>query len=225
MDNIDIEILKLIRKVRDRMHSSIIINLTAKSLLISLGFYLMLILLARLFPIYNPYYRGLFLAGGISMFGFIVSLFMPPKNKSAALFLDSLGLSERTITAYELIDDDSNMASMQKKDALCHIKKTNIKKEIKILWPKKLMVWCGLLICIILLSAAIPNPIEDKAIELNKMKQEIKEQKKEVGKITKEVESNNKLTKEQKNEVMEKLIELKIIFKYLKWKLWKREFY
>lgn len=198
MDNTNIEILKLIRRARDRMHGSIIINLTAKSFLAALGICLILVLISRFLPIYNPYYKGIIVVISISALGFIISLFMPPKDKNAALLLDSKGLFERTVTAYELIESNSEMALIQKKDALNHIKNTDIKKEIKILWPKKLMILCGILICLILVSAAVPNPKEDEAIGLNKMKQEIKEQKKEIEKIIKKTENNNKLTNEQK---------------------------
>lgn len=209
MDNINKEILRSVRYARDRMHSSLIIDTTAKSLFAALGIYLVLAFLARFFPIYNPYGKGTVLIAIISAAGFVISLFMPPKNESAALLLDRKGLAERTITAYELIDDDSDMALMQKRDTMKHLKSINIKKEIKIVLPKKILAFCFLLTILILLSAFIPNPMEEKAIELNNVKKKIESQEKEVEKIIKKVESNNKISMEQKKEALEKLSELK----------------
>ena len=131
MDNINKEILRSVRYARDRMHSSLIIDTTAKISFAALGIYLVLAFLARFFPIYNPYGKGTVLIAIISAAGFVISLFMPPKNESAALLLDRKGLAERTITAYELIDDDSDMALMQKRDTMKHLKSINIKKRNK----------------------------------------------------------------------------------------------
>lgn len=209
MSDINKEILKIIRRARDRMHGSVILGITVKTLLVALGAYLLIIFVARFFPIYNPYYKGLLLACGISFIGFLFSLFMPPKNEAAALCIDSKGLAERTITAYELIGDDTEIAMMQKKDTLEHLKNINIKEAIRIKWPKKLFSLCLLLICLILVSAAVPNSMGGKAAELNKVKQEIKEQKKEIEKVIKKIEGNKKITMEQKKEVLEKLDELK----------------
>lgn len=209
MENMNKEILKTIRKARDRMHSSVILNITAKFFLAALVAYLLVILVSRFFPIYNPYYKGLLFACGISILGLLFSLFMPPKNESVALCLDSKDLAERTITAYELIDDNSEIAIIQKKDTLEHLKNINIKEAITIKWPKKLLSLCLLLICLILVSAAVPNSMAGKAAELNKVKQEIKEHKKELEKVIKKVEDNKKITMEQKKEVLKKLDELK----------------
>ena len=108
------EILISIRRARDRMHSIKILDISLKSLLLGLGLYFLLAIIARFFPIYNIYLKGAFIAVTICIIGFIATLFASD-NKKAALLLDSKGLKERTITAYELLDENSNIALTQKR--------------------------------------------------------------------------------------------------------------
>lgn len=191
------------------MHMSKMMDITAKAFLVALGFSFLLTFLSRFFPVYNPYGKGVMLTGIITAVGFIISLFMTPKNQSAALFIDSKGLYERTITALELIDDDSELSHMQKKDALYHLKNMDIKKEIKILIPKKVLAICGLLAVLILISGFIPNPMKEKAEELHSIKNQIQNQGKEIEEIIKKVENNNKISMTQKKEAIEQLNKLK----------------
>ena len=184
------------------MHMSKMMDITAKAFLVALGFSFLLTFLSRFFPVYNPYGKGVMLTGIITAVGFIISLFMTPKNQSAALFIDSKGLYERTITALELIDDDSELSHMQKKDALYHLKNMDIKKEIKILIPKKVLAICGLLAVLILISGFIPNPMKEKAEELHSIKNQIQNQGKEIEEIIKKVENNNKISMTEKKEAI-----------------------
>lgn len=209
LESVNKEILRFVRYARDRMHISKMIDITAKALLIALGFSFLLSFLSHFFPVYNPYGKGLMLAGIITAAGFIISLFMTPKNQSAAMLIDSKGLNERAITALELIDDDSKISHMQKKDALYHIKNIDFKKEIKIMMPKKVLAICSLLAVLILISGFIPNPMNEKAEELHSVKKQIQNQQKEIEEIIKKVENNNKISMVQKKEAKEQLSELK----------------
>jgi len=170
------DILKFVRKVRDRMHMTFILEFTVKALAIALGIYLVLAVLSRFVPIYNAYFRGVVLAGVLTTSGFLISLFMTPKDKSAAMLLDSKGLDERTLTALELLGDNSAIAMLQREDALERIRELDLKKEIKIKFPKKLSLISGVLALLIVVSGFIPNPMEDRAIELNRVKKEITRQ-------------------------------------------------
>ncbi len=209
MDDANRKILKSIRRTRDRMHNSKILDITLKSLFVALCVYLVLAILSRFLPIYNPYFKGAIIVALISAIGFIASLFMPPKNKAAALLLDDRGLSERVITAYELINDESTMALIQKNDAVKHLDSINIKKEIRIVLPKKIIALCLIIMSLVLLSAFIPNPMESKATELHNVKKKIENQEKEIEEVIKKVEANEKLNSVQKEEALEILRELK----------------
>ncbi len=203
------DILRYIRKARDRMHMEFMLKFTAKALTIALGLYLALVFLARFVPVYDAYAKGAVLTGALAGIGFLVSLFMTPRDRAAAMLLDSKGLCERTLTAYELINDSSSIAKLQREDALEHLEKMNINKEIKMRIPKKLSLISILLALMILASGFIPNPMDERAAELHQLKREAVKQQKEIDKVLSRVENNNKLTMEQRKEAMEALSELK----------------
>lgn len=203
------EILKAIRKARDRMHTGLILEYTVKTSVIAFGIYLLLVLLSFFIPIYGAYLKGAAIAGSVITAGFVVSLFMTPKDKAAAKMLDSKGLEERVLTALEFLNDDSTIAMLQRQDALEHLKALNIKKEIKIKFPARFAVMSGLLAISIIISGFIPNLMEEKAREVYNVKKEISKQLKEVEEVIKRVENNNKLTLEQKEEAKAALEELK----------------
>lgn len=209
LKSVNKEILRFVRYVRDRMHMSKMADITAKALLIALGISFLLTFLSRFFPVYDPYGKGVIVTAIVTAGGFIISLFMTPKSQSAAMLIDSKGLYERTITALELIEDDSEISHMQKKDALNHLNNMDIKKEIKIIMPKKVLAICGLLAVLILISSFIPNPMKEKAEELYRIKKQIQSREKEVEQIIKKVENNNKISMVQKKEALKELNELK----------------
>jgi len=203
------DILRYVRKARDRIHIALMLEYTAKASIGAMGLYLALVLLARFVPIYDAYGKGALIACTVILSGFILSLFKTPKDETAAKILDSKGLKERTLTALELLEEDNAIAILQRQDALEHLKSLNIKKEIKIKFPGRFVMITGLLAISIVISGFIPNPMEDKAIEIFNVKKEISRQQKEVEEIIKRVESNNKLTREQKEEAKAALEELK----------------
>jgi len=203
------EILRYVRIARDRIHTVLILEYTAKISIGALGLYLALALLSRFVPIYNAYGKGALIACAVILSGFILSLFKTPKNETAAKLLDSKGLKERTLTALELLNEDSAVAILQRQDALEQLKSLNIKETIKIKFPARYMMISALLAISIVISGFIPNPMEEKAIEIFNVKKEISRQQKEVEKIIERVENNNELTLQQKEEAMAALEELK----------------
>jgi len=203
------EILRYVRKARDRIHIALILEYTAKASIGAMGIYMALVILSRFIPIYNAYGKGALIACGIIMAAFLISLFKTPKNQTAAKLLDSKGLRERTLTALELLDEDSAIAIIQKHDALEHLKTLDIKKVIKIKFPMKYVMISVILAMSIIISGFIPNPMEEKSIEIFNAKKKILRQQKEIEEVIKRIEINNKLTPEQKEEVKTVLEEMK----------------
>lgn len=202
-------ILRYVRKARDRIHIALMLEYTAKASIGALGLYLALVFLSRFVPIYDVYGKGALIAGAVIISGFMLSLFKSPKNEAAAKLLDSKGLKERTLTALELMNEDTAIAALQRQDALEHLKTLNIKETIKIKLPARYVIISALLAISIIISGFIPNPMEEKAVEIFNAKKEIARQQKEVEEIIKRVENNNKLTLQQKEEAKAALEELK----------------
>ncbi len=209
MSKLDREILQIFKKIKDRIHSNIILDYSIKATVAALIISVLTALLARLIPIYAVYTKvsvGVLIA---SLLGVIYGAFKAPSNTKAALKVDGLGLQERTLTAVELIGEQSTFAVLEKEDTLKHLKNVNLKKSLPIKPNKRHLAICLVLMSALLFSAFIPNPMADKARELNKLNQQVANQQKKVNQIAKKVNKNSKLTAEQKKEVEKKLQELR----------------
>ena len=209
MSKLDRELLQLFRKVRDRIHSNLILNYAIIGAAAALVCSVLAALLSRFIPIYAVYSKAALGVLGVSLIAVVYGAFKTPKDRQVALKVDSLGLQERTLTAVDLIGEQSTFATLEKQDALLHLKAINFKKAIPIRPNRKYMLLCALLVVVLTASAFIPNPMAEKARELNQLKQEIGKQQKKITEVEKKIAKNAKLTEEQKKEAEAKLQELK----------------
>lgn len=206
---IDRELIKIIRRIRDRLHVASIINNMMLGLAIALCLGIVVAVAARFVPIYNVYLTILNIVGGAVLAAFLYSAFNTPKNAYAALKADSLGLQERTVTALELIGSQSAFAVLEKNDALAHLKDMDYKKKIPLKPNKRYLLICLILTAALVLSGFIPNPMAERAEELHRLKEKITEQQKKADKLIEKVKNNLKFSEEQKKELEKKLSELK----------------
>ncbi|MDF2533279.1 MAG: pectinesterase, partial [Clostridia bacterium] len=209
MSKLDRELLQLFRKVRDRIHSNLILNYAIIGAGTALGCSILAALLSRLIPIYAVYSKAAIGVLAALLIAVIVGAFKTPGNRQVALKVDSLGLQERTLTAVELIGEESTFATLEKQDALKHLKTINLKKAMPIRPNRKYLMICALLVVVLAVSAFIPNPMAEKARALNELKQEIAKQQKKITEVEKKIAKNAKLSEEQKKEAEAKLQELK----------------
>lgn len=209
MSAIDKELIRIVRRIRDRLHTASIINdmiiAMAGALCLGIG----LVITARFTPIYNVYINILKTVGVALMAAFLYSAFRTPGNSYAALKADSFGLKERTVTALELLGNQSTFAVLEKNDALEHLKNLGYKKKIPIKPNKKYLLICLILASVLALSGFIPNPMAGRAEELHKLKGKVSEQQKKTEKLAEKVKNNPKLSEEQKKELDKMLTELK----------------
>ena len=209
MSKLDRELLQLFRKVRDRIHSNLILNYAIIGAVVALVCSILAAILSRFIPIYAVYSKAALGVLGASLIAIVYGAFKTPKNRQVALKVDKLGLQERTLTAVDLIGEQSTFATLEKQDALKHLKAINFKKAMPIRPNRKYLLLCALLITTLTASAFLPNPMAEKARELNQLKQEIAKQQKKVTEVEKKIANNAKLTDEQKKEAALKLAELK----------------
>lgn len=209
MSPADKELLRIIRKIRDRLHAASIINHMVIGAASALSLGIAVVIAARFIPVYNVYLNILKLVGAAVTAAFLYSAFSTPRDAYAALKIDSFGLNERTITALELVGDQSAFAVLEKNDALQHIRNIDYKKRIPLKPNKKYLLICLILTAVLALSGFIPNPMAERAEELHKLKSEIAEQQKKADKLSQKVRNNPKLSEEQKKELIQKLEELK----------------
>lgn len=209
MSAVDKELIRIVRRIRDRLHAASIINCmiigAAAALCLGIG----VVIAARFIPIYNVYLNILKVVGAAVLAAFLYSSFRTPKDAYAAIKADSFGLKERTVTAFELVGSEAAFAMLEKKDALEHLKNLDYKKKIPLNPNKRYLLICLILTAALALSGFIPNPMEAKAEEMHKIKAKIAEQQKKVEKLAEKVKNNPKLSEEQKKELEKKLTELK----------------
>lgn len=201
--------LSILKRIRRRMTVKIAGDNALVALAVMLGLGLILALIARFVPIYNVYGKIAAALVPTALFSLIWSLVKRPSLKEAALKADSGGLKERTVTAFELLEDNSSFAQFQREDAYRHLDKFEFKKHIKITPKTKPMLYnLGLVICL-LVSAFVPNKMNDIAFEKHKLNMLKNEKIEKVKKAEKELTKNEKLTEVEKVSLQNKLQELK----------------
>lgn len=209
MSKIDIEIIAFVEKVRRRLFVIKAINYCVIALSATLAIGVLLGILSRFIPIYDVYRKSLYMIMPALCLGTIYAFFKLPDRKRAALAVDSKGLKERTVTALELIGEDRGMATLQKQDALTHIRTFDLKKSVPIIVKHKYIAVALILTATLSLSAFLPNSMKEKAEDIHKQKSQITETQKKVDKVAEKIDKNPNLTLEQKKAINKKLEELK----------------
>lgn len=205
----DRELIRMVRRIRDRLHTALMIDCVLRSIIAVLSMGIIYVIISRFIPFYNVYWNIAKAAAAGAFVSFLYAAFRTPEDSSAALKADSLGLAERTITALELVGDHSTFALLEKNDALEHLKKVDYRKNIPIRPKRKYLAVCLILAAVLALSGFIPNPMADRAAEIYSIRKKSEEHQKKVDKIVEAVKNNPKLTEEQKKEIAARLAELK----------------
>lgn len=203
------EFLTILKKVRLRLGFKKAVYNIFLFLSIGLGISLAAVLASRFVPIYNLYIKLLLFLGALLAFALLFSIIKAPSLSSAALCIDSYGLSERTITALEIKEENSPFAEFQKEDALQHLKSFDYKKNIKLIKNSKYAFISLGLFAMLSVMYFIPNPMKDIAIEKHKLSEIKKEEINKVKKVEKELAQNEKLKPFDKNDLQKKLSTLK----------------
>ena len=129
----------------------------------------------------------------------------------AARRLDSFGLKERMVTAYELMDRGREtgdaLAEMQRQDAFFHY--NQVRDRIKIpLWPdKRHMLALALSVAMVVGLGLVPSPVRDQARLRHQVQEEAKEELEQLEEFVDALEGMDmeSLTEEQKMQLQELL--------------------
>ncbi|HWQ30448.1 MAG TPA: hypothetical protein VN549_05605 [Negativicutes bacterium] len=209
MSTIDTELYRMIRRIRDRMHAAAIMNSMLIGAVIALCLGMIIVIASRFIPIYNVYVNIIWLVAAAVGLTFLYASFRTPGNARAALLADSFGLSERTVTALELLGDQSAFAVLEKQDALKHLRGFDYRRRLPLRPKGRYMVVCLILISALVLSGFMPNPMEDKAAELHELSEKVALQQKKADKLRDKVKEDPRLSEEQKKELDKLFKELK----------------
>lgn len=166
------------------------------------------------------YYANYFAAGCIGigcLVGIVRALMTWADEKAAARKLDSFGLQERTLTAYENLDKEDAFTKLQRNDAVQMLKENenNIRIPIR---PntRHLLAFIFSLVCVCTL-AMVPSVAKEQAKELHALKQEVKEKKKELSSVMDALEDidTKSLSAEEKKKLQELMKSLEMSKKEL----------
>ncbi|MCD8232451.1 MAG: hypothetical protein LUD14_11725 [Clostridiales bacterium] len=134
-----------------------------------------------------------------------------PDVRTAALALDRTGLKERTITALELLDDDSFFAEIQKKDAWEHLSGVKPRKRLPVAVSRKNIGLFATFCAAFIICAAAPSPAKEEAKLQYQVSKAAKEEAEKIEETAEELEEKaaaGELTEEENEAVQELLLQL-----------------
>lgn len=147
---------------------------------------------------------GLCFAAGL-LAGIGYAVYKRADMKQAAGRLDSFGLKERMLTAYENIEKEDEFAQLQRQDALFHY--NQIRGQIQIpLFPDKRHVLALLVSAAAVIGMSfLPSPVRDQARLHHQVQEQAREEQKELLELLEALEGVDieSLTEEQRVQLLE----------------------
>ena len=145
------------------------------------------------------YYADLYTAAALLtavVTAIAISFIRRSTMEQTALMMDSFGFQERIITAYEHLKEEGALLTLQREDAMENLKAHRDRIRIP-LWPdwRKTALMAVLLIAVIGL-ALTPSLMKDRAQELHKVQQEVRDKEKEIEEILEELEELEEMEQE-----------------------------
>ncbi|MBD5527468.1 MAG: hypothetical protein HDR02_03540 [Lachnospiraceae bacterium] len=170
-------------------------------------------MLCELFSLVRPFYyahltAGLCFAAGL-LAGIGYAVYRRADMSQAARRLDSFGLKERMITAYELMyaeaEEGEDLAELQRQDAMLHYNR--LRDRIKIpLWPDRRHVLALVLsAALVVILGILPSPVRERAVLHHQVQEQAKEEIKELEELVDALEGVDmeSLTEEQRAQLQE----------------------
>lgn len=169
-------------------------------------------MLCELFSLVRPFYYAHLAAGLCFVAGFLAGIsyavYRRADMSQAARRLDSFGLKERMITAYELMDagaEEEDLAELQRQDTMLHYNR--LRDQIKIpLWPDRRHVLALVLsAALVVILGILPSPVRERAGLRHQVQEQAKEELKELEELVDALEGVDmeSLTEEQKAQLQE----------------------
>ena len=205
-------LLDQIRKCKRKMNLAKLINFGILYAAAG-GIFGMLCEVVSLFiPFYYADLAAILCFGAGLLVGICYAVYRRADMKRAAGRLDSFGLKERMLTAYENIDKEDEFAGLQRQDALLHYNR--IREQIRIpLFPDKRHI-LALLVAVsaVVGMSLIPSSVREQAELSHQVQEQAEKEKEELKELLKALESVDmeSLTEEQRAKLQEMLDTMKL---------------
>ncbi len=197
------DILRLLRPLRIRMHINTGLFLFF-AFLVAAGTVSTLLAYASLWipiPYLIRYIFYMYFAFAVA--GIIVSLFAVPGTKNIIRTADALGLKERVTTAWQLKDDKSIIAQLQREDTFKAVSETDFKSLYPVRFPVKPAAVFAALLILTSVSFMIPGNARKTAGQIEQLQDAVKEQIEKIEKVEKELAENEALEEEELKKILE----------------------
>lgn len=125
----------------------------------------------------------------------------------AALVMDGFGFEERIVTAYENLNEEDSVIVLQREDAMRHLRAHRDRIRIP-LWPSWRQTFLFVTLAVLLIGLTmLPSAAKDRAGELHRIREEVREKEKEIEEVVNELEelAQEELTPEQQAALQEML--------------------
>lgn len=125
--------------------------------------------------------------------------------RQAAMRLDSFGLKERMVTAYELREQGSELARMQRRDACSHFDRVRERIRIPLLPDWRHILALLLSAAVVLAMSFIPSPVRDRAQLRHQVQEKAGEEQEELEELLEALQDvdMDSLTEQQKAQLQE----------------------
>ncbi len=169
----------------------------------------LILLLSHLLPFAN----ARFWASGIGIFCLLVASisalwFHPSLARTARIVDRRLGLHDRLGTAWELRDEHSALAGLQRRDALKQLGEHTPTKTLSLRPGRALLLLFLLVAALCILLIALPNPMDAVLKQQAAFKAQVATQIQHIEQIRKELQQQSTLTPQQKvqaNQILQQL--------------------
>lgn len=199
------KIKQWIKPVRKKLHMERAINLSFKVLLVGSLLMLLLSIGAHFFPIPFVEKYLILVAYFCLTISLFASIFMYPSIKLTLQKTDLLGFKERFVTAWELREDTTAEAQLQREELESYIKDKRLSK-LFLLRPQYRFLISSLVIAVIAISLLfVPSAPKSEAAKVEELQKQLEEEIKDLEAEKEKLYEKNDLPKDKKEELDKKL--------------------
>ncbi|MBA4493638.1 hypothetical protein ACFO25_04500 [Paenactinomyces guangxiensis] len=197
---------------RNRIWKQRVLIWGKRGLWLGLGLACAILLLARAVPLAHPNEAAGWVLLGGCLTGLIIGVWRKPTWHETVHVIDHrLKLYDRLLTVWQLREQTGPLVSLQRKDALYHLKQKlpQIDQCLPLAWGSK-KEGLAILACVALavLLLFLPNPLTEMARQQEKVVQAIENQQEKIEKQKEQVEKEAKISPEVKQALQKELSQL-----------------
>ncbi len=193
------EFLKSIKTCRKKLNRAEAANNLVFSISVGASVGILFQIIAFCTPFYRVNLCSLLALLIAVLTAFLISVLRRKTLYQAALYMDSFGLQERIVTAYEHLDEVGEMVELQRRDAMNQLQNHEERIKVPLLkgW-KAPSIMCLLLVIMVSLMF-VPSEMKRLAEELHMVRKEAEEKEEELGEVLDAMEglTQESLTPEQ----------------------------